>query len=307
MPAPRNDLTMDVDDTESVVLDRVIQEQGGQDRPLVAPPSPVQGDMVTRSRPTKRRAATQLTRESRVPSQPSGSPRQETARGSTGRSDTAKEAVAGKGAVPQNESVTKRNSEIFPAEERPEMFKSDEKFDLLSRDRAAKICYQHSVQETKRKEKKAKLSSLEKTDDKIPTVKIPAGDDNARDVLNTKARQLLRPPVLEMEKMMEWYVSNRVEVTRNLPLGIYGLQDCVSTKSVELCHNLASTLQIKMFSPTNLRTSATSQRQKAFADREGKLIVEQDDVYGELGNTLDVLMAWNNLNCIWQKLFPDRT
>ena len=104
---------------------------------------------------------------------------------------------------------------------------------------------------------------------------------------------------------MEWFPTIRKEVIRNLPLGVYGLQDSVSTKAIELCHNLASTLEIKMFSPTNLQSSASNQRQKAYADKEGKLIVEQDDIYGELETVSDVLMAWNTLDCIWQKLFPE--
>ena len=157
----------------------------------------------------------------------------------------------------------------------------------------------------KKKEKDLKHNSLEKCDDEIPTVMIIGGEDNAGEKINVEARRALRPVNKEIISLMDWFPSNRKEVIRNLPLSVYGLQDCVSTKAIELCHNLASTIEIKMFSPTNLRTSATSQRQKAFTDREGKLVVESDDIYGELETTADVLLAWNTLDCIWQKIHPE--
>ena len=61
-----------------------------------------------------------------------------------------------------------------------------------------------------------------------------------------------------------------------------------------------------MFSPRNLRTSATNQqRQKAFTDKEGKLVVESNEVYGELESTSDVIQAWNTLDFVWQKIHPE--
>ena len=105
---------------------------------------------------------------------------------------------------------------------------------------------------------------------------------------------------------MDWYVFKRKEIVRNLPLNTYGLQDSVSSKAIEACHNLANTIEIKMFSPNNLRSATTSQRQKAFTDKERKLVVEADDMYGELVNTWEVMMAWNTLDRVWSKIHPIR-
>ena len=199
----------------------------------------------------------------------------------------------------------KLNSEVYPGNERPPMYQDDGKFNQLSKDRAAKICFQYYMMTEKKKEKEMKQNAIEKCYDEIPTVMIKEGEDNAGEKLNIEARKALRPVNKEINSLMDWFPSSRKEIVRNLPLGVYGLQDSVSTKAIELCHNLASTIEIKMFSPTNLRTSATSQRQKAFTDKEGKLVVESDDIYGELETTSDVLLAWNTLDCIWQKIHPE--
>ena len=68
-------------------------------------------------------------------------------------------------------------------------------------------------------------------------VKIEAGEDNARTVF-CEARKKLRPPVLEMKKMMEWYPTKWDQIVRNLPLDVYSLDDSVNSKCIELCHNL---------------------------------------------------------------------
>ena len=86
---------------------------------------------------------------------------------------------------------------------------------------------------------------------------------------------------------------------------VYGLQDSVPTKAIEACHNLASVIELKMFSPRNIRSAATNQSQKAFTDTEGKLVVESNDIYGELETTGDIILAWNTLDCVWQKIHPE--
>ena len=199
---------------------------------------------------------------------------------------------------------TRKNSDFYPKDQRPPMFENDEKFNKLSFDKAAKICFSFYQMEEKKKEKESKDNTVEKTDDKIPTVEIPAGPDNAGDILNIEAREKLRPVNKEMGDIMDWYVYKRKEIVRNIPLNLYGLQDSVSSKAIESCHNLSSTIEIKMFSPNNLRSATTSQRQKAFTDREGKLVVEADDVYGELETTWEVMLAWNTLDSVWSKIHP---
>ena len=270
MPPPRNDLSTAGLEEEEEALGHVIAELGGEYPQAASSPTREPG---TREKPPKRKGG----RDGLPPAPPekkrSLSPRK------------------------------KKNSKLFPKEERPELCKDNDKLDALGTDRAAKIVYHHSVEEARKKQKEKK-NSYEKCDDELKKVSIPAGDDDAKDQLNIEARKLLRPVVKDIKLMMEWYPTELKEVIRNLPLSTFGLQDGVSTKSIELCHNLASTLEIKMFSPSNLRSSASSQQQKAFADKDGKLVVEQSDLYEDINSTTDVVMAWSTLDCVWSKLFP---
>ena len=85
--------------------------------------------------------------------------------------------------------------------------------------------------------KERKSASLEKADDKLPVVRIEAGEDDARTIF-CDARKKLRPPVVEMKRIMDWYPIKWEHIIRNLPLEIYELDDSVHTKTFELCHNL---------------------------------------------------------------------
>ena len=196
----------------------------------------------------------------------------------------------------------KTNSQMYAKEKRPELFYDDEVLDSFTPDKAGKICYLHALEEEKRNQKNLLKNAKKKCDDTIKSVMIPAGADDAKNNLNVEARKRLRPVVKEISKVMEWFPTAWTDIIRNL--SVYGLQDGISTKAIKLAHDLSSTLEIKMFSPSNLRSSASTQRQKAFAE-DGKLIVEQDDVYEDLQSTDDVLMAWNTLDCVWQKLHPE--
>ena len=199
----------------------------------------------------------------------------------------------------------KKPSEEFPVDERPPMFRDDRKFNRLSFQEAARYCMEYSLLQEKKRMKEKQKNSMEKSDDKIATVSIPAGDDNAGDILNIEARKKWRPVNMELSQQMSWFPSERKEVIRNLPLEVYGLQDTVGTKAIELCHNLASVIKIDMFGLSNARSTNDQKRQKAFTDSEGKLVVESDDVYGELKTTMDVVQALVTLDCIWQKIHPE--
>ena len=286
-----NDLTIDVDDDSNTLLGRIGREMGGQGV-LGGPPenprgvselgstSPVKAVEPRKDLPGKRKAT------------------------KTAGKEPPKKAEKTADDAGKVDSEERSNSDFYPKDQRPPMFDNDEKFNKLSFDKAAKICFSFYQMEEKRRDKESKDNTIEKTDDKIPTVEIPAGADNAEDVLNIEARKRLRPVNKEMRDIMDWYVFKRKEIVRNLPLDTYGLQDSVSSKAIEACHNLSSTIEIKMFSPNNLRSATTSQRQKAFTDKEGKLVVEADDMYGELENTWEVMLAWNTLDSIWSKIHP---
>ena len=148
-----------------------------------------------------------------------------------------KEERKGKKSKDSVKEVESKNSDDFPTQDRPEMFQEDAKFNKLSYETAAKICWEYKQLKDQKESKERKNGSLERADDKLPLVKIPAGEDDARNIF-CEARKKLRPPVVEMKKTMEWYPTKWEQIVRNLPLGIYSLDDSVNSKAVELCHNL---------------------------------------------------------------------
>ena len=157
------------------------------------------------------------------------------------------------------------------------MFRDDRKFNRLAYDRAAQVCFDYSMLLERKNMKEKSKNSIEKADDELTKAKIPAGDDDAGETLNKEARQKLRPVNKEIGQQMDWFPRERKEIiSRNLPLEVYGLQYSVSTKAIKLCHNLSLTIEIKMFSPANIRMSASNQRQKAFREVSLKKTILMD-------------------------------
>ena len=123
LPPPRNDLTVDLEEDESMLERNVVNELGNQGGLQAAPLSPVQesgfrenergrkrkrGDRVENSTPATASAITQAT-------PPATASAQVSPMSSTTVVTREKELV---------------NSDIFPAEERPALFKEDAKFNL---------------------------------------------------------------------------------------------------------------------------------------------------------------------------------
>ena len=250
-------ITDDVGETASVVHEAVTRELGGRrghreqrvPEGNLNPPSPVNIEMLPRTVRRKAVLAPETTK-------------------------TKKRRVE---AAEVTEVVTVRlNSDRFPKEIRPEMFRDDELFNKLSLDRAAMVCHDYAMLLAKEKMKDKKKASQEKSDDTLAKIQVPAGEDNASDTLNTVARQL-RPVNKEMADQMSWQARERKEIVRNLPLEVYGLVDLVATKPIELCHNLASNITIDMFCPGGKK--ATNTKQKACKTKDGELAVETSEVY----------------------------
>ena len=99
------------------------------------------------------------------------------------------------------DSVNKKNSDDFPEDKRPPMFRNDRKFNKLTYQNAAKVCFEYTMMIEKRASKNSSKNSLEKCDDKLAVVKIPAGEDDAFENLNVLARQKLRPVNKEIDAM----------------------------------------------------------------------------------------------------------
>ena len=84
----------------------------------------------------------------------------------------------------------KTNSEMFPADIRPEMFRNDEVFNALTFDKASTFVHEHGMLQAKMKMKESHKNSQEKSDDKLKEVKVPDGVDDAKDILHKVARNL---------------------------------------------------------------------------------------------------------------------
>ena len=97
------------------------------------------------------------------------------------------------------EPTGSRNSDDFPENERPDMFKDDNKFNKLRYETAAKICWVHKRLSEKKDMKAKKSASLKKADDKLPHIKLSADEDDAKTIFS-EARRKLRPPVVELKK-----------------------------------------------------------------------------------------------------------
>ena len=230
-PEREDDISDDVDETESLLARRVGTEMNWQEEVPQLPPSPLA-----------------------APPSPSGSPS-----GKTGKTSAAEKVKKNlkrsgddarkEGKKTKTKKVVKTNSEMFPASMRPEMFADDDIFDDLPFDKAATFVHEHKLLTTKLEAKAGGKSAHEKSDDTIKKVKIPEGDDDAGENLNIEARKALRPVNKEISKQMSWFVTKYEQVIRNIPVDIYRLADSVPTKAIELAYNLASHITIDMFCP----------------------------------------------------------
>ena len=195
------------------------------------------------------------------------------------------------------ETKQKLHSEVFPADMRPAMFQDDQIFNRLPFEKAASIVWEYQQSLEKKREKQRIRGEKERTDDKLPTITVPAGEDNGLDKISEARKLLSRPVNKEIKDQMAWLPTKYKEITRNLPLRVYGLEDSVSSNAIEACHDLSSKIEIKQFSPTNLRNSGKSIKQTATCE-QGKLVLENSDIYGELETTNDVILAFNTLASI---------
>ena len=203
-----------------------------------------------------------------------------------------------------SESAVILNSQEFPdPETRPPMFRDDRLFNRLAFEHAARVMWEYAQSEEKKREQQKKKKDHEKSDDKLPILNIPEGKDDGCSLISEARKLLARPVNKEIKDQMSWLPTAHKEIIRNLPLRTVGLEDCVLTSAIESCHDLSCKIEIKNFSPTNLRSSAGSKKQTASYE-EGKLVVESEDVYGELETVYDVVQAFVTLGMIWQKLHP---
>ena len=85
--------------------------------------------------------------------------------------------------------------------------------------------------------------SFEKPDEAIKVVTTLSEEDNASDKL-ARARFTLRPEVVEPAAYWSQVTAKWPEVHRSLPLEWSGRQHAVSSKTIELMHDMASLLKV---------------------------------------------------------------
>ena len=85
--------------------------------------------------------------------------------------------------------------------------------------------------------------SFEKPDEAIKVVTTLSEEDNASDKL-ARARFTLRPEVVEPAAYWSQVTTKWPEVHRSLPLEWSGRQHAVSSKTIELMHDMASLLKV---------------------------------------------------------------
>ena len=85
--------------------------------------------------------------------------------------------------------------------------------------------------------------SFEKPDETIKVVTTVSEEDNASNKL-ARARFVLRPEVVEPAMYWSQVTIKWPEVHRSLPLDRSGRQHAVSSKTIELMHDMASLLKV---------------------------------------------------------------
>ena len=149
--------------------------------------------------------------------------------------------------------------------------------------------YNQDLAKAKRQAVKTSPTAM-KMDDTLAKVTIKNGVDNASSELHKEARNL-RPVVKEYKDQMEWRVTKRPEVIRNLPLEAFGLGHSVNTKAIEAVHDLASNLNIQMFGPVTRKRAGTTVASMT-THNDGRIIVENAETFAVLNTADDVIMAW---------------
>ena len=85
--------------------------------------------------------------------------------------------------------------------------------------------------------------SFEKPDEAIKIVTTASEQDNASDMLAT-CRYKLRPEIVEPHAYWSKVTTKWPEIHRSLPLAWSGREHVVSSKTIEIMHDMASLLKV---------------------------------------------------------------
>ena len=208
-------------------------------------------------------------------------------------------------------SINFLNSYKFAKEDRPPFLQDDEVFNLLSVEAAAQqimhwMQTKAMMNSNNIKEQKSKaVAGQEKPDEEIKPVKIEAGEDDALSKLH-KQMFCLRTPLRDPKDYWDLYPRNWPEVNKSLYLDHLGLENICSPRTIELLHDRANKLEIKMFSTINISVgrSGGSRKQNLRTLEDGSTEVVSTDDWLSPTSVIQVIEALDNLGAIWVVIWP---
>ena len=203
------------------------------------------------------------------------------------------------------------NSSKWGKEIRPPFLQDDEVFNKLSLESAANQIMQWMttkamITSNELKEKKANnAGGKEKADEPIKVLTIEAGEDDATSKLHAQ-RFMFRTPLKDPKDYWSLYPRKWTEVNKSIFLEHVGLETIISPRTLELLHDRASVIEIKMFLTINVSVgragSSKKQNLRTLDDGSTELVCSDDWLTPTSINQL--LEAIDNLAAAWVVMWP---
>ena len=203
------------------------------------------------------------------------------------------------------------NSSKWGKEIRPPFLQDDDVFNKLSLESAANQIMQWMttkamITANELKEKKASnAGGKEKADEIIKVVAIESGEDDATTKLHAQ-RFMFRTPLKDPKDYWSLYPRKWTEINKSVFLEHVGLETIISPRTLELLHDRASVIEIKMFLTINVSIgragSSKKQNLRTLEDGSTELVCSDDWLTPTSVNQL--LEALDNLAAVWVVMWP---
>ena len=142
-----------------------------------------------------------------------------------------------------------------------------------------------------------KGKTLEKPDDPIKEIATIAERDNATDLL-AASRFCLRPEVVETSAYWDRVQYKWPEVHRSLPLQWSGREHMVSSKTIELMHDLSNVLKIEFFCPKNSGVSKGSGKHSFRRGEDGSIDIMVNEDWSTPKSVRDIKQGIRTYNIL---------
>ena len=197
-----------------------------------------------------------------------------------------------------------KNSTKYPKDARPAHLQDDDIFDMLS---ISDVTNQMAMWEQTKvmmesntlKVKKAEKGAVHKTNTAIKKIKVQEGEDDATTIFHPQRFQL-RPPVVSMEKVWDMYPTHWPQTYYSVHLTDLGLDTTLGQKVIELLQDRRSTIQIKMFAPSNSNVGRSGfKKTNLKTGEDGSTDVVTTDEWAKLVTLNELLLSLDNLVAAW--------